>query len=151
MRHCGGIVGVLLAASLATGDGPGDKKKSEAEWAKAVAVDFLKSVQAKETKQSLQLLTPKLAARLEQVADVKRSIQPPTPLHEGSVDSWEFASEKVAPDKDEVAFGGKVVGKYSGSSYESSFTIRVVKDKDAGRWRIDYFLFEECKARPAKK
>src|SRR5262245_58748680 len=100
MRQCAGIALMLLATSVVGGGDSSDKKKSEAEWAKGVAVDFLKAVRAREDAQALQLFTAKLAERIEKQAELKRYIRPPTPLDDGAVESWEFATEKMAPDKD---------------------------------------------------
>jgi hypothetical protein len=130
--------------------GPSSKKPSEAEWTKAVAVDFLKTVQAKETKQSLQRLTLQLAARLDRKADVRSKTRPPIPFAEGAVESWEFVSENVAADKDEVVFAENVVRYYGGASNESPLAIRVVKHSDGSRWRIDNLRLENCEDLPTK-
>lgn len=90
------------------------------------------------------MLVPGLAAKAGYLG-------PPFPLSAGVLDSWTITSEKVAHDKNELAFSGKLLGANVATRYASPFTIRVIKEKDSGRWRIDYFVFERCLELPAQK
>jgi hypothetical protein len=56
----------------------------------------------------------------------------------------------VAPDKDEVMLEGMLTGLFR-DEVEAPFTVRVVKVKESGRWRIDYFLFGELRDNATKK
>ncbi|VTS01044.1 unnamed protein product [Gemmata massiliana] len=136
----------LVAPASGFGDEKDDKKKAEVEWAKEVAVDFIKAIQTQEYIQARRLLTPELAKEFE-----KRVPDAPAPLDVGRFTSWEFDADKVSPDKDEVAVRGRLRGKDGLIEHTSAFSIRLVKAKEPGRWRIDFFLFERCQEVPAKK
>jgi hypothetical protein len=135
---------VLIATSLAYADA-GDKvaqKQAEVEWAKGVATDFLKAMKRKDDRQARQLLTPELRDWYD-----KGGIELPEgklgKLDRSREDwNWEFVKDKVAPDKDEVMLEGILSGLFR-DEVEALFTVRVVKVKESGRWRIDYFLFGE--------
>ena len=47
---------------------------------------------------------------------------------------WEL-HEEIAPDKDEAVFRGSFKGKKG----EATFSLRVVKEKDGGKWRVSFF------------
>ena len=123
-----------------------EKKQAEAEWAKQVVVDFLKAIQAQQYTQAHRLLTTETAKEY-----VKRVADAPSPLDNGRFAGWEFDADKVSPDKDEVVVRGQIKGKIEKTDYTSAFTVRVVKERGEGRWRIDYFLFEKCQEVPVRK
>jgi len=136
---------VVVFAVPLLADDSADKKKLELDWAKGVATDFLKAVRATEAPQARQLLVPELRKQYP------GAIEFPFPLGSGgTIDGWQFAKEQMAPDRDEVVIEGKATGKNAEKEYESSFSLRVVKCKDSGRWRIDYFLIEQCVAKSKK-
>jgi len=130
---------VALIASAFAG-APDDKKKSEQEWAKGVAIDFVKAIMAREPMQAKQLLVPELA-KVTTAQDL------PSPLHELSLpgDRWELAKELMAPDKNELALEVTFTCNTGDKVYEKPLSLRIVKHKDSGQWRIDYFLFGKLK------
>src|SRR5206468_724793 len=50
-------------------------------------------------------------------------------------EAWSVTSEGMAPDKDEALFRGTFKGKQG----EAPFSLRVVKEKEGGKWRIGFF------------
>jgi len=50
-----------------------------------------------------------------------------------------FQPEKIAPDEDEASFKGTFKAEQKGFP----FSLRVVKDKESGKWRVSYFQFKE--------
>jgi hypothetical protein len=48
----------------------------------------------------------------------------------------------MAPDKDEALFRGTFKGKKG----EAAFSLRVVKEKDSGKWRVSFFAAGDYEA-----
>jgi hypothetical protein len=48
--------------------------------------------------------------------------------------SWAITSEAMAPEGGEAIFSGTITARREGT-----FSLRVIKEKEAGRWRVDYF------------
>lgn len=138
--------GVTVVADDKKEPAKDDRKKAEVEWAKDVAVDFLKAIKSQQGSKANRLFTPDLAKQYE-----NQSVDVSPPLNVGRFSAWEFDPEKVSPDKAEVVVRGRLTGKYEKTEFTSAFTIRVVKTTEPGLWRIDYFLFEKCQEVPVKK
>jgi hypothetical protein len=150
MKHFTVLAVVLMATSLAHGGDEADNRKAEVEWAKDVVTDFLKAVKAEEFGQARRLLTPEL--RREYNKD-KIFLPAGAGIFLEPI-SWEFSKDeiaKIAPDKGEVVLRGMVYVRSGDKKAKGAFTIRVVKVKDTGLWRIDYLLVEEPPAKPKRK
>jgi hypothetical protein len=132
---------VLVLGAPAPGDEKADKKQAELKWAKGVATDFLKAVTASENEQAEQLMT----------ADLKKSVGDANwllrvynaQLRKGHT----ITEEQIAPDQDEASFKGLLQGE----KHEADYSLRVVREKDSGRWRVAYFHFEKVREIPASK
>jgi hypothetical protein len=121
-------------------------------WARETAEDFLRAVLGARGETAKMLLTAearqsfrpsvdlppppgeKVKYRFQQGQMVR--IDPSaTPVAVAEV-FREFAIEtsRLAPDHDEVVFRGSLKGERQGT-----FTLRVVKEKDGGKWRVGFF------------
>jgi hypothetical protein len=123
---------VLIANPLALGH---DKaSKAETEWAKGVVTDYLKAARKDDWHQARQLLTAELRKGYEKNG---------FPAPRGYMLKWVFSRDQIAPDGNEVVLEGILSSRQGDKGLEFEFTVRVVKIKASGQWRIDYFLFEE--------
>ena len=56
--------------------------------------------------------------------------------------SFTIAEESLSPEKDEVAFRGRLEGRNADSKQvQSKFTLRLAKDKESGKWRVSFFTY----------
>lgn len=116
-----------------------EKKAAELKWAKGVATDFLTSTFNSNLEQAETLLDSSLKKvfakegenRLREWLNNSIAIQ-------GFRDPI-FESEEMAPDQDEASFKGHFKAKEK----RFQFSLRVIKDKESGKWRVSYFQFNE--------
>jgi hypothetical protein len=126
---------VLIASPLAYGDDKASSK-AEIEWAKGVVTDYLEAARVGgDHRQARRLLTAELRKAYE-----KDEFPQPFQCY---IQKWEFSKNKIAPDKNEVVLEGIISGVYGETHPKVAFTVRVVKEKLSGQWRIDYFLFKK--------
>jgi len=142
------LAGLLLlgTGAVAAQDAAEVKKAAELRWAMEVARDFLTAGTRGEYDQATVLLAADLKQALE-----KSSEPGPTFLnnrftgHLRSAKTWSFGAGEIAPDMDESVHRGK----FSGEAGEADFTVRVAKEKDGGKWRVNQFTVGEWKKQPA--
>jgi len=116
-----------------------EKKASELKWAKGVATDFLDAAFNSKLEQAESLIDSSLKkafaregeSRLREWLNNSIAIQ-------GFRDPV-FESEEIAPDQDEASFKGNFKAKEK----RFQFSLRVIKDKESGKWRVGYFQFRE--------
>jgi hypothetical protein len=115
-----------------------DRQLAEVKWAKEIVLDFFAAAKASFDEQAVNLLAPEL----------KKLIHPEasgTWLHNRfrlhNIDSWSVTSEVMSPEKDEVLFRGT----FRGLQGDAPFSVRVVKEKDGGKWRIMFFAVGDWK------
>jgi len=131
-----------LALPAARGE---DDKKVELAWAKEVATDFLNAGLGGNYASAEALAT----------AEFKKTLQESGPTSvtfilssaAGGAESWSTTTEEIAPDKDEAVFRGTFRGKKG----EATFSVRVVKEKDGGKWRVSFFAAGPYKEAGAKR
>lgn len=133
------VLTFLFASCLATvalADDSGTQKAAELKWARGIAEDFLDATLSREPDQAEVLLG----------SDLKKIISPEQ--HSNEIRNWladevynqgyrskSLQIEEIAPDKDESQFKGILKGE----KVEADFVLRLVKEKDSGKWRVNYF------------
>jgi hypothetical protein len=128
-----GIVGGLLCGLASPAARGEDVKKAELAWAKEVATDFLDAALGGNYASAEALAT----------ADFKKTLQESGPTTitfllssaAGGAESWSIGTEEIAPDKDEAVFRGTFRSKKGAAA----LSVRVVKEKDGGKWRVSFF------------
>jgi hypothetical protein len=131
------------------------KKEADRKWATRTAEDFLTAV-INENKPSARGLLTKEAGTI--ALDNLRIPTPPgragrvyfveqgqlRSTGSGGYDSsmpvhllrnFKLASEEASPDGDEISFRGTFEGHLKGT-----FALRIVKEKESGKWRVSYFV-----------
>ena len=119
-----------LAPPAARGE---DAKKAELAWAKEVATDFLNAGLTGNYAGAEALATPEFKKTLKESGP--SSVTFILSSAAGGAESWAIATEEIAPDKDKAVFRGSFKGKKG----EATFSLRVVKEKDGGKWRVSFF------------
>jgi predicted amidohydrolase YtcJ len=132
---------VVFSAGKEPGEKTGevsDRQIAEMKWAKEIVLDFFVAAKASFDEQAVSLLA----------SELKKSIPPEsfgTWIHNRfrlyNIDSWSVNSEEMSPEKDEVLFRGT----FRGLQGEAPFSVRVVKEKDGGKWRIVFYAVGEWK------
>ena len=120
------------------------KKKAELKWARGVADDFLGAAKRGD-KAGVEALLAGEYAKLLTERDVFKS--PPAEVmaeKTGGFEKATISAEDISPDQDEAVFKGVLESK----SGTRAFTLRVVKGKDAGRWRVGFVAVEDEKPHP---
>lgn len=110
------------------------KKTADLNWAKGVAADFLAAAVSGQDEQAATLVDPSLKAAFGKDSDAQfRDWLNNTFAIYGYGESA-FESEEIAPDRDEVV----LKGYFKDTKPARTFSIRVVKNKDSGMWRVNY-------------
>jgi hypothetical protein len=130
---------VLLSA---TAGGQENKvaKAVEMEWAKGVAEDFLAAAISGDSKSAEALVDASLkAAHMREGENVFSS------WIQYSIGGQQFtaaaiAKEAMSPDQDEAVFRG-TMQRNTEPKELFDFSLRVVKEKDGGKWRVSMFRF----------
>jgi hypothetical protein len=137
------IVACLLpfaVCATALGDDKPDKKTEELKWAKGIADDFLNAGTRHDADQAVLLLSAEFVKSIAQ-----QRTTPDSYLHTRFSDvtgaKSSITSEEMAPDKDEGSFRGT----FTAENGEASFSIRVAKEKESGKWRVSYFVIGDRK------
>jgi hypothetical protein len=121
------------------------KKKAELKWARGVADDFLAALGTGESKAATALLTADYAKAIAgkgSAADyLARWFNP--------AEKSTITGEDISPDDDEVQLKGTLESSNGDGTvtWRSAFVLRVVKEKDSGRWRVGFVLVEASKAK----
>jgi hypothetical protein len=144
VRSLGIVGGLLCGLALPAARGE-DAKTAELAWAKEVATDFL----------SAGLGGNYASAEALATAEFKKTLQESGPSSitfllssaAGGAESWTIGTEEIAPDKDEAVFRGAFRGKKG----EATFSLRVAKEKDGGKWRVSFFAADAWKERGDKR
>jgi hypothetical protein len=136
----------MLLASAAAAQAQGSKKQEDLKWAKGVATDFLAAMRAGEVEEAATLMT----------AEYRKSFRvPDRPLPNwvygvrdaGLAKGHTIKDEQIAPDQDEATFKGLLQGE----KREAAFSLRVVREKAGGRWRVAFFRYGPARDIPAPK
>jgi hypothetical protein len=115
--------------------GPDSTPAPELKWARTVAETFLSDVLSAggdRYREGMNNCTEAFRRRYN-----SEGVFLETPELSGSKDhpaSWAITSEELSPNGDEAIFNGTITSRRQGT-----FSIRVVQEKEAGRWRVDYF------------
>jgi hypothetical protein len=104
-------------------------------WAKEVAADFFESTLAREPAQVEALMS----AHLKSVQNGAYFVNQ---ILEGWYSSYAFTDQRIAPDRNEIRFKGTLDGELKEKKVQAAFVIRVAKEKESNRWRVDYFRLE---------
>jgi hypothetical protein len=122
---------VLLFSATDLEAGDEAKKKAELKWAKEVTADFLDAGLTGNYASAEALLTADFKKALKEGKESVAS------LFNGprGAKSWAIGSEEIAPDKDEASFRGA----FKGEKGEATFSLRVAKEKESGKWRVSFF------------
>lgn len=145
LRIMGISCGLLCGVSLLAAEGD-SKKKSELAWAKEIATDFLNAGLRGTGFLAEALATAEFKKTLRETGQNSVTFLVSEVYDMGSAESWAITSEAIAPDKDEALFRGAFRGKKG----EATFALRVVKEKDNGKWRVGYFAPDQYKERGDK-
>ncbi len=132
---------LLLTWFIPPADGAdaNEKKAAELKWAKGVATDFFDVAFTGKLEQAESLIDSSLQMAFAKDGETRlREWLNNSIAIRGFVDPV-FQSEEIAPDQDEAFFKGTFKTKEKGFQ----FSLRVVKDKANGKWRIGYFQFRE--------
>jgi hypothetical protein len=136
----GVLAAVAMLAAPANGQETKDAKAVEMEWAKGVAEDFLAAAIAGDSKSAEALADASLkAAHMREGETVFYS------WIQFSIGSQQFAEpaiakEAMSPDEDEAVFRG-TMHRRTEPKEPFEFSLRVVKEKDGGKWRVSMFRF----------
>jgi hypothetical protein len=105
---------------------------TEVKWAQRMAEEFLENVKVKDYGQQKNLTTKSFQAAQPNNA--------PYRLETGvALKSWALTETVVSPDGREVTFKGTAQYALDGKKTQSGdWTILVQKDKDSGRWLVNY-------------
>lgn len=115
-----------------------EKKAAELKWAKGVAHDFLEAAFKGNTEMAESLLDSTLKKTLAKEGEKRVSEWLNNRIGIQGFHSPVLASEEIAPDQDEAGFKGTFASK----SGPYQFSLRVVKDKESGKWRVSFFQFD---------
>jgi len=121
-----------------------EKKAAELKWAKGVAVDFLDAAFNGHLEQAESLIDSSLKASFAREGEKRLREWLNNSIAIRGFRAPVFQSETIAPDQDEASFQGT----FQGNEKSFSFSLRVVKDKESGKWRVSYFRFSERNEKP---
>jgi hypothetical protein len=137
---CFGLVLAYGSATVGQSTDKADRKQEELKWSKGVVLDFLVAAVKGEDEQAALLLSEDLRKALEKTGEPG-----PTFVHtrfsNNRIRSWQFLAEEIAPDQDEASFQGM----FSGEQGEAAFSLRVVKVKESGKWRVQLLVLADWK------
>jgi hypothetical protein len=117
----------------------GEKKAAELKWAKGVATDFFDSAFNGKLEQAECLIDSSLQKAFAKEGETRLREWLNNSIAIRGFHNPVFESEEIAPDQDEASFKGVFKAKEKGFRY----SLRVVKDKVSGKWRVGYFQFRE--------
>jgi hypothetical protein len=150
------------------------QKAAELAWARDMADDFLAAALAGRMEAAKAVLTPEYQRTFDNTVDIRPLVKNPKtrrlflqgqpltivtdedgrmimqndkPVTKLNIVFRKFHIEmaKIAPDADEAVFKGKLSGEAEGS-----FTVRVIKEKKSGKWRVSFFDPVAVKKTPTK-
>ena len=131
------VVSIFLQPACAAD--VGKKKTAELKWAKGVAKDFLKAAFKGQLEQAESLIDSSLKKSFAKEGEKRLREWLNNSIAIRGFRAPVFQSEKIAPDQDEASFQGRFEDKEK----SFGFSLRVVKDKESGKWRVSYFRFSE--------
>jgi hypothetical protein len=120
------------------------KKAAELRWAKGVARDFLEAAFTGQLEQAESLIDTSLKKSFAKEGEKRLREWLNNSIGIRGFRAPVFRSEKIAPDRDEASFRGTFRDKEK----SFAFSLRVVKDKESGKWRVSYFRFSERNEKP---
>ena len=129
--HNGKVVGRNFLKTADAKKQPEDPKQAaELTWAKETAIDFLTAINAGKTAAASSLLSD----------DLKKAAEKQSNFLSKPQFGWErfnpkITKEEISPDGNEVYIRGKV------DDPRGPFTVRLIKEKDGGKWRVNFFAF----------
>lgn len=110
-------------------------KEAELKWAKGVVSDFLQSAKQQDYDQAEILVTKELKDVMQKVIrNFYTGVRGWISEHRLEEASWSFGGEEISPDRDEAV----IKGTFKRDKEDADFTFRLVKEKDNGKWRINY-------------
>ena len=119
------------------------KKGGELKWAKGVAEDFLQAMHKGDEAQA-RLLMAKDFARASEKDPNWDNLFSNAGFRGGT---FSISQETLSPEGDEAVFRGELRGEVNVGGQKllprSRFALRVVREKEAPRWRVSYFSFTE--------
>ncbi len=143
---------LVFAASAmpAFADEKSDKKAEELKWAKGIVTDFLTAIDRGETRQAAAFLSADLKKSHESAFDKAGADFVDSHSNEVRGCKVTFNKEEMSPDVDEAVFRGNFHHEKNG---DAEFTIRMIKEKESGKWRVNYFVigdFTKAETPPKK-
>jgi hypothetical protein len=136
---------LLLACAAAPAQEKPEKKDAELKWAKTVVTDFMTAGLRGEHDQLSVMLSADLKKALEKTSEPDRTfVYNRFAVYLKGTKAWS-SSEEIAPDQDEATFRGTCTGEEG----QAEFTVRVVKEKDSGKWRVHLFSVSPWKKKDA--
>jgi len=123
-----------------------NKKQADLKWARGVVDDFWAAGKDGDTVQAAVLLSAELKKAIGQLGQGGDNSYRFTQLQNHGMQSWSVVKEEMAPDQEEAVFQGVLRGK----SGEAAFSVRVIREKEGGRWRIHFFRIEDWKKKEPK-
>ena len=148
MRYVIGCCVLFAACATALCGHKPDKKAQELKWAKGIVSDFVSAGARQADDQAVLLLSSDFIKSIKE-----QKTTPDSYVHSRFFNLTEakasITSEEMAPDNDEAVFRGTLAAEIG----EADFTIRVVKEKDSGKWRVNYLVVGRLKKKdePSKK
>jgi hypothetical protein len=126
---------------------PDPRKEAELKWAREVAENFLNDIVAGKWDNAAAVTsrnyTTKFGTGFNAVlGEMDGSLEGHKKGQE--LTGWTISSQQIAPDLDETSFRGEL----KGHNRAGEFTLRVVKQKDNHKWRVEQFSF---RPQPQKK
>ena len=120
-----------------------DKKAAELEWAKGVAKDFFEAAFNGHLEQAESLIDSSLKQAFAKEGDKRLREWLNNSIAIQGFRAPVFVTEAIAPDQDDAAFKGTFQSKFGDKEKSFQFSLRVLKEKESGKWRVSYFLFSE--------
>jgi hypothetical protein len=137
------VLAVVFARPMNSGEPTRHKsQEKELQWAKGIASDFMDAGFKRQYRQAVSLMS----------ADMRKNLTVPEGPETFMVnrfgytldqarDKFDVDSGEISPAGDEAVFRGTC----SGEGGQAEFTIRVVKEQDSGKWRVNYFVLGDIK------
>lgn len=145
------LVGVL-ALSSASAQADDKAKKDELKWARVVGDDFLAAMGKGEAQSAAALLTAEYAKSIAGKGSTAEALDRLLGTTAFTFEKSTVTGESISPDRDEVQLKGELVlASNDATESISAFVLRVVKEKESGRWRIGFVRTEASVSRPKPK
>jgi hypothetical protein len=125
--------------------GDEDKKQAELKWARGVAADLLPALKRDDEEAAEALLTAEYARLLTVRDTLKHGAGRLLRAKTGAADKASITAAEISPDGDEARFEEELID----ASGTRPIVLRVVKEKESGRWRVGYVQVGE--ERPREK